>query len=160
MSEKMHNLIIRKYNTEDCREIARLFFDTVHGVNCADYTKDQLDAWADGNVDLDGWNQSFLEHNTVVAVMDERIVGFGDMDETGYLDRLYVHRDYLRRGIAGAICGRLEGDSKAEHFYLHASVTAKPFFEKCGYRVVREQHVERKGVRMKNYLMEKQSDGL
>ncbi len=36
----------------------------------------------------------------------------------------------------------------------HASVTAKPFFEKRGYRVVKEQFVERKSVFLKNYIME------
>lgn len=42
---------IREYRPEDCREMAALFYDTVHGVNAADYTKEQLDAWADGKVD-------------------------------------------------------------------------------------------------------------
>ena len=37
----------------------------------------------------------------------------------------------------------------------HASVTAKPFFEKRGYRVVREQQVSRQGILLTNYVMEK-----
>lgn len=51
-------------------------------------------------------------------------------------------------------------DKKAEHFCLHASVTAKTFLKNAAIGWSGEQHVERKGVRMKNYLMEKQSDGL
>ena len=35
---------IREYRPEDCREMAALFYDTVHEVNAADYTKEQLDA--------------------------------------------------------------------------------------------------------------------
>ena len=37
----------------------------------------------------------------------------------------------------------------------YASITAKSFFEKRGYKVIKEQHVERKGVLLTNYLMEK-----
>lgn len=33
--------------------------------------------------------------------------------------------------------------------------TAKPFFEKRGYTVIKEQHVEHKGVFITNYIMEK-----
>lgn len=39
---------IRKYRPSDCRELAELFYDTVHTVNAGDYTKEQLDAWTTG----------------------------------------------------------------------------------------------------------------
>ncbi len=151
----------RKYRPADCEEMASLFYDTVHTVNAADYTKEQLDAWASGHVDLDAWDRSFLEHDTIVAFDDAgHITGFGDMDHTGYLDRLYVHRDHQREGIAKAICDRLESGlltrEKTGKFTTHASVTAKGFFEKRGYRTVREQQVERSGVLLKNFVMEKQ----
>ena len=51
---------------------------------------------------------SFQEHYSIVAVDDEIIVGFGDIDRTGYLERLFVHKDYQGRGIATAICDKLE----------------------------------------------------
>ena len=50
---------IRKYRPSDCRELAELFYDTVHTVNAGDYTKEQLDAWATGHVDLEAWDRSF-----------------------------------------------------------------------------------------------------
>ena len=83
-------MLLRKYTKTDCAELAELFYDTVHTVNAKDYTQEQLDAWATNRVNLEAWNESFQAHHTVVAEMDGRIVGFGDMDETGYLDRLYV----------------------------------------------------------------------
>ena len=43
-------------------------------------------------------------------------------------------------------------------FTTHASLTAKPFFEKRGYQVVQEQQVERKGILLTNYVMKKGVD--
>lgn len=104
---------LRKYRPQDCAEMARLFYDTVHTVNAADYTEEQLDAWADGQVDLEKWNASFLEHDTLVAVEGETIVGFGDMDSIGYLDRLYVHKDDQKKGLPPPSVTGWSGDPKA-----------------------------------------------
>lgn len=147
---------IRRYEPEDLGQITALFYDTVHAVNAADYAPEQLDAWADGAPDLDRWNGSLLAHHSLVAVEGrDLIVGFGDIDGTGYLDRLYVHKDRQGLGIATALCDRLERAVDAPVLTTHASITARPFFEGRGYRVLREQRVERHGVRMTNYVMEK-----
>lgn len=190
---------MRKYHPSDCAALAALFYETIHTVNARDYPQEQLDAWADGHVDLDAWNESFLAHNTYVAVQEcdgaddidscasdsagtapgktggspanALIIGFGDMDDTGYLDRLYVHKDYQGRGVATAICDRLEEEfclsrgrifqnsavqkRKNDTFTTHASITARPFFEKRGYTVVKAQQVVRKGISIRNYIMRK-----
>lgn len=135
--------------------MARLFYDTVHAVNAADYSPDQLSAWATGEVDLAAWNASFLAHRTIVAETAGVILGFGDMDAAGYLDRLCVHKDYQRQGIATAICDALESGCDGPEFTTHASITAKTFFEKRGYHVIRCQRVERRGVELTNYVMRK-----
>lgn len=146
---------LRHYEPADCTAMAQLFHDTVHTVNARDYAPEQLDAWATGKVDLAEWDRSFRAHRTLVAVEGEQIVGFGDLDvEQGYLDRLYVHRDHQGEGIATALCDALEGAAPGP-ITTHASITARPFFEKRGYRVVREQQVERRGVWLTNYVMVK-----
>lgn len=147
-------MFIRKYESTDCKELAELFYNTVHTINAKDYTKEQLDTWASGQVDLEKWDQSFQEHFTVVAVENGIIVGFGDIDTTGYLDRLYIHKNNQRKGIATAICDQLESKVQGK-IVTHASVTAKPFFEKRGYKVLKEQQVVRKEIFLKNYVMEK-----
>lgn len=102
-------MFIRPYRSADCPALAELFYETVHTVCAGDYPPEQLDAWAPGEVDLAAWDASFLAHRTLVAVEGETIVGFADMDGSGYLDRLYVHRDFQRRGVATALCDALEG---------------------------------------------------
>ena len=145
-------MLIREYQPSDCRQLAELFYDTVHRVNAKDYTKEQLDVWATGQIDLEKWNRSFQEHFSIVAVDDGIITGFGDIDRTGYLDRLYVHADYQGRGVATEICNRLEQAAQGD-ILTHASITARPFFEKRGYKAVKEQQVERQGILLTNYVM-------
>lgn len=146
---------LREYQQSDCKVLAELFYHTVHTVNAKDYTEEQLNAWATGEVELEKWNQSFQEHDSFVAVENGMIVGFGDIDHTGYLDRLYVHADYQGQGIATAICDRLE-QMVEENITTHASVTARPFFENRGYHVIKEQQVERKGIVLTNFVMQKE----
>lgn len=150
-------MFIREYRSSDCQQIAELFYQTVHTVNARDYSQEQLDVWATGNVDLSVWNKSFLERHTFVAAKNDIIVGFGDIDDTGYLDRLYIHKDYQRQGIASALCDKLESDFVGDitQITTHASITAKPFFLHRGYQLVKEQQVVRNEIFLTNYVMRK-----
>ena len=49
---KSQNIQLRAYQSSDCAQLAELFDQTVHTVNASDYTREQLDAWATGQVDL------------------------------------------------------------------------------------------------------------
>lgn len=147
-------MLLRPYRSEDCPSLAELFYQTVHTVNAQDYSPPQLDAWADGYPDLAAWDRSLSRHHTLVAVLDGRIVGFADMADNGYLDRLYVHKDYQGQGIASALCDALE-QAVSGPYETHASLTARPFFARRGYQVVKEQQVERKGVLLTNFVMRK-----
>ena len=120
-------MFIREYQPADGTALAELFYDTVHTVNAKDYEKEQLDAWAPDKMDLKQWDQSFQKHYSLVAVEGKTVAGFGDIDEAGYLDRLYVHRDYQGRGIGSRICTQLEQAVSGE-IITHASITARHFF--------------------------------
>lgn len=148
-------MIIREYRESDCKQAAELFLCTVHTVNAKDYSAEQLDAWAPKSMDLEAFNRSLLLHFSLVALKGGAVIGFGDIDESGYLDRLYVHRDYQGRGVASELCRRLESRYKVKKIVTHASITAKPFFEKRGYKALKRQEVERRGVLLTNYVMEK-----
>lgn len=146
---------LRKYKTSDCEQLAKLFYQTVHSINARDYSEEQLAVWTNGNINLQEWDKLFLEHYSVVAIESNEIVGFGDIDRSGYLDRLYVHKGYQKQGIASAICDKLEHSVCVSCITTHASITARPFFEKRGYVTIREQEVVRGGVSLTNYLMER-----
>ena len=156
-------MVIRKYKSSDCKYLAELFYQTVHVINAKDYTKEQLDVWAPDGMDIEEWGRTLSEHYTIVAVKNDRIVGFGDIDQvgfgdidqTGYLDRLYVHKDCQNQGIASAICHILERAVHTDQITVHASITAKPFFLSRGYKIIKEQIIIRRGVSLINYSMEK-----
>lgn len=151
-------MTIREYESADCACLAQLFYDTVHVINAKNYSEEQLDAWATGKVDLGVWDRSFKEHHTLVAACDKEIVGFADIDDTGYLDRLYVHKDHQGKGIATALCDRLESIVNTRKITTHASIDSRSFFEERGYEVIREQQVERQGTLLTNYIMEKEKE--
>ena len=151
----MTRIDIREYEISDLDRICELFYDTVHRVNAADYTPEQLEVWADGTPDKARWNKEFTERKALVAEIDGKLAGFADMDTTGYLDRLYVAADCVRKGVGRALLTALEAQNPAAVYTTYASITAVSFFLSEGYAVVRENTVTRHGVTMKNYFMKK-----
>lgn len=148
----------RLYQPSDLKDVIKLFYDNVHYVCAQDYTQEQLDAWAPKEPDLYRWEASLNKNHTLVVEKNNHIVGFGNVGEMGYLDRLYVDRHYLHQGIATLILNQLEKYASAKGIVFMntaASITSKPFFEAAGYVVLQEQIVERRGVRLRRYLMEK-----
>jgi len=128
---------LRKYNSDDCKAVWNLFYDTIHTVNSADYTDSQLDAWAPKDMDLHTWNERLLRNDyAIMAELNDTIVGIGTADDTGYFDLLYVHKDYQRMGIATLIANDIEKylwSKGVQTISTDASITAKPFFENRGF---------------------------
>ena len=90
-----------------------------------------------------------------MAEQDGEILGFATLDGD-YFDHLFVRWDRQGQGIAKALAQVLEDRVWAkgcEQIRVHASITARPFFEKRGYRLVKEQQVERNGQKLTNFVM-------
>ena len=151
---------IRNYRSEDCQMILKLFYDTVHSVNSKDYNERQIEAWAPKDLDLAKWD-SRLSNNYSVSVVVEKdniIVGFGALDNTGYFDLLYTHKDFQGIGVATLITDHIEDyayDNDIQIITAAASVTAKPFFEKRGYVILTAQTVDTRGQQLTNFKMQK-----
>ncbi|MEC0232655.1 GNAT family N-acetyltransferase [Paenibacillus alba] len=152
---------IRKFTDTDINQIVSLFYETVHSVNKRDYSQEQLDAWApkdEETLKLNTWKDSLSHNVTYVAEIKDKIVGFSDITQCGHLDRLYIHKDFQGQGIAAALVNILEVEARGLGLIeidTEASITAKPFFERQGYRVIQSQVVERKGVKLVNFKMVK-----
>lgn len=150
---------IKTYEKKYCQQLYKLFFDTVHTVNQKDYDAAQLDSWATLSPDLNKWCQPLQDSFSLIYFEKENILGFGNITETGYLDRLYVHKDHIGKGIGNKLVEQLEAYAKdlgLKEIVTHASITARPFFEKRGYQLIKEQTVARNNQHLTNYIMIKQ----
>ena len=151
-------MIIRSYSSEDCGELIALCRGTIHAINARDYNKSQIKAWAPNDMDIARWDKTLRANYAVVAEKGGVVVGFGDVDRTGYLERLYTHKDYQRMGIATLIADDIERFcicKGVQSITTAASITAKSFFEKRGYHVLKQQSVALRGQLFINFLMEK-----
>ena len=94
---------IRDYEQADAPAIARLFYDTVHSVNRADYSEEQVEAWAPAIPDVGEWHDRMYRRRTLVAEEGGKVVGFCELEEDGHLDMFYVRKDAVGRGIGRSL---------------------------------------------------------
>jgi putative acetyltransferase len=93
-----------------------------------------------------------------VAVIGQRPVGFIDLEPNGHLDMLFVHPDHHGIGVAGALIRRVKTAARIGghgRIFTEVSITARPLFERHGFRVTAEQSVECRGQWLTTYRMEK-----
>lgn len=146
----------RRTAPEDLEELQALFVDTIRATCSNDYNKDQINAWTASVENIDRWNRLISHQYSIVAEIDSKIVGLAALDDPEYLDFLYVHKDYQRKGIANVLFDELKLESLHQgHYKLisDVSITAKPFFESKGFEVVKENKKEVRGVEITNYRM-------
>jgi putative acetyltransferase len=151
-------LSIRKFQNGDESELRDIFFNTVRKVNSKDYSEIQVNAWAPVEYDQAAWQRRIRAINPFVAMLNSDIVGYADIQDDGYIDHFFCHWNYQGKGVGKALMHALitAGQQKGlSRFYTHASITAKPFFEHFGFKVVKRQQVEIRGQTLTNYVMEK-----
>jgi putative acetyltransferase len=153
-----NNIIIRPFRSSDTPALIKLFRDAVHTINSQHYSPEQIAVWAPAEIDTNRWQVSLEKNITFVAEVDSQIVGFADMTHEGYLDRLYVHKDYQGRWIALYLMRAIEQAARElglSKITTHCSIIAKKPAERVGFVVIQEQTVIRNGVALTNYVMEK-----
>ena len=151
-------MIVRDYARGDAGRICRLFFETVRSVNLADYSEEQVQAWAPETPDPAIWHERMSGRHTLVAEEDGEVAGFIELEEDGHLDMLYVGKDALGRGVGTQLyeaAERRARDLNLDRIFTEASITARPFFERHGFRVLTRNVVTRHGIELTNFSMEK-----
>ena len=152
-------MTIRLARAEDVPQIVAVFYNTVHRVNLGEYTQEQVDAWVPVMPDVDDWRKNKLPtRTTIVAEMEGRIAGFGELEDNGHIDCFYCHHEFQRRGVGRAIYAEIERLAIAHgltRLFADVSITARPFFEAMGFSLLKQQTVVCRGVAMSNFAMEK-----
>jgi len=149
---------IRRATALDIDEIAKLYRDTILKINAKDYTPEQINVWAATYSNQAGWARRMEEQHFYVAVSENKIAGFASIDNAGYFDLLYVHKDCQKQGIATNLCVEIEKAAKeigVNEITVQSSITAKTFFEKLGFTAVSEKHKLVNNVPFTNTIMAK-----
>ncbi|HKM63131.1 MAG TPA: GNAT family N-acetyltransferase [Acidisphaera sp.] len=148
--------VLRSYRPTDLDAVITVFLDAIREVASRDYDPAQVDAWA--QADRTAWEQQCLSRPTWVAVLDEAIVGFADLEPDGHIDVLYVHPAYQGVGVASLLLERVEAAAMGQglsHVFTEASLTARPFFERWGFQVLARQQVALRGQTLARFQMQK-----
>jgi putative acetyltransferase len=151
-------VLIRDYQPGDVASIAQRFYETVRSVNKQHYSEEQVRAWAPKIPDTRIWHARMSGHCTLVAEDSGNIVGFAELERDGHIDMFYCRNDMIGRGVGRSLYEALESkavDMKLQRIFADVSITARPFFEHCGFFFVREQILARAGVELSNFRMEK-----
>lgn len=151
-------MLIRTHRNGDIPHISRLYYDTIHFVNCNDYTRQQIDAWAPTVPQDSFWKDRFKKYNVYVAEEDKCIVGFTELDSFGHIDCFFVHHQWQRRGVGTRLMEHVISVAERQQIarlFAEVSITAKPFFADRGFLEVGEKQVVQRGVKFEQYSMEK-----
>ncbi len=137
------NFEIRKAKLADLNEVRNLFEHTIIHTCKQDYTDQQLRVWKSASQQIDKWKTALKEEYFIVTEHSNKIVGFSSLKNGNYLNLMYVHKDFIRLGIANMMFAHLKEKSRSlghDKLTADVSTTARPFFEKKGFKVMKENH--------------------
>ncbi|HMH63969.1 MAG TPA: GNAT family N-acetyltransferase [Rhizomicrobium sp.] len=149
---------IRDYKNSDCETLAGIFKRAVREIARKDYSPSQVQAWAPDERDMVEFAARRTAKPTFVAEYDGQVAGFTDLDDDGHIDMFYVNPDCQRRGVASAMLRFLAERGQSERrkrLFGEVSITARPVFERHGFKVLAYQSVQTGGQALGNYRMEK-----
>jgi putative acetyltransferase len=149
---------VRLFEAADAEQVAQLFHETVREVNVRDYSIAQVQAWAPDDINFRNWAKVCSSRFTYVADDQGVIAGFGELEPNGHIDCFYCHKNYQGCGVGRQIYRAIEAKAlelSITRLFAEVSITAKPFFQRMGFSVVKQQEVVRRGETFVNYVMEK-----
>lgn len=150
---------IQPLSLDETQEATELFYETVHAVNIRDYTESQISAWTPETEQARQAIANKLTSQRTVGIKECGIlIGFGSLTHSFDIDMLYVHKHRQGQGIGMRLIEELEDIAVQNGKHIikaDVSLTALPFFERCGYTPILKQTVVRQGITLENFQMEK-----
>ncbi|MDL2399356.1 GNAT family N-acetyltransferase [Rhizobium mayense] len=150
-------LTVRAYVPADADLTIEIFLRAIREVASKDYNQAQVDAWAKVE-DREAWAKRRSSRPAWIVQSGIVPIGFADLVPDGLLDMMFVHPDYKGMGAASLLLKAIETEARKQglgRIFTEASLTARPFFERRGFRVLASQRVEKRGQMLENFRMEK-----
>jgi|SRR6476661_8049451 len=151
-------MTIRIGNLEDFLLLKALVKETIKNICSSDYNEKQIKAWLSKIDDKKRWKNVLMNQFVIISLDNGTITGLCTLNKGYYIDLLFVHKDYQQQGIANKLYTEIEKEARRQEVELlsvDASKTARLFFEKKGFIVLKEQEVNIEGVNLTNYKMSK-----
>jgi len=149
---------VRHYQPGEEAAIHQVMQQSVRVTNAPDYHPDLIARWS-ADRDPEEWKERLATKNPFVAITEEEeIVGFGEIEPSGFLDCFYVHPDWQGQGVGKALMARIEEQACAwevTRIYANVSITARSFFEALGFVVTDAMNKVILGFPAPQFAMEK-----
>ena len=149
--------LLRPATPADIPKIQYIFRESILQTCTPDYSAAQCHVWANAGNDAAKWGTKIRQQNFWLALHQNRVVGFMSW-EASYLDLLYVHPAFQRRGIARQLLRHMmqwAASHAIPSLFTDASLTARPFFERHGFQVMATQQPILGGIALPNFRMKK-----
>lgn len=154
----MHRMIERPYEFTDLPGVMETYTVSIRSLAAAYYSPEQLAAWAPIPPDATRWQQRLSQLHTIVAETEGVLAGFTSYTHDGYLDFLFSHPAFARRGVATRLYLRAESALRSFGVWrvsTHASLASRPFFDRHGFQVDGEERTECGGLYLRRFAMHK-----
>lgn len=149
---------IRRFRIGDEAALLHVYFTAIHGVASRDYTREQIEAWAPQDLEIGVWSERVRGMNPFVVERENEILGYADVQQSGYIDHFFVSGAHPRQGIGTRLMRRLHEEAEIlglVELTADVSRTAEPFFALHGFQVIERRFPVRRGVTVPNALMRK-----
>jgi len=149
---------IRRFRSGEEHSLFEVYYSAIHLIARHDYDAIQINAWAPRDLDQTLWMQKIQDIKPFVAEIDGRIVGYADVQSTGYIDHFFVSGHHPRQGIGTRLITALHEEAALlglSELTSDVSRTAQLFFEKFGFSIVELRTPQLRGVIIPNALMRK-----
>ena len=152
---------LRPFLPTDAPLLAQIFRDAIAELAGEDYDEAQLAAWIGCADDETRFAQQLAASLVIVATIEGGPVGFVSLKGSDHIDMLYVHPAVAHEGIGTMLCDAIEKLARARgatRLSVDASDTARPLFDKRGFKALHRQTVALGAEWLGNTRMEKQFD--
>lgn len=149
---------LRPYLPEDIQIAAAIFIAAIEQLTEDDYSEAQREAWASVADDDEKFAARLAAQLTLIATLGGAPVGFASLKGLDHIDMLYVHPDFIRRGVATSLIDALEklaGARGAQALTVDASDNAAEFFTRRAYVATQRNTVTINGEWLANTSMKK-----